>query len=382
MTETSLRYTQDELGPSSLLLSLFFDWLGQERVIYAVMNNYEGLPRIIPSDVDFSVEERVFVALDRHIVEFAQLNGATLVQKLWHGDHKCAYIIATGPKGTREFIQLDFFTDFSTKGCPRLITHEDLVDGRRALRGFFVPRPEIELIFTVMRRLFKNDWSPRHCKRIAELSALIEGHNYLPARYVWLNDTISLACDGDVRNLARRRLDDWQRLKRVARDEMSLGERLGNFITQARRIFFRLRNETGNLSVAHGCRHLTENEGFKSLEMVFHRKLVIDADWMEDHKGQSIVQLILRLTMLKRRKGLVLIELENAGPRVPRLVSWLDRLGLIDQSFVYANATGDWSCRDQTVQVQGTSDLIEAIVKNQSTKTVKAIERGGSQTSR
>ena len=129
------------LSPRSQLLVAFFAWLGRADTVYVVMNNYEDLPRVIPSDVDFSIEPGYFAGLDRHMTDFARAHGAEVVQKLWHGNQKCAYILATGPGTDREFIQLDFFTAFSTKGCPNLISHAELVCGRRFLRRLLRAAP-------------------------------------------------------------------------------------------------------------------------------------------------------------------------------------------------------------------------------------------------
>jgi hypothetical protein len=360
----------------------FFDWLERKRHIYVVMNNYEELPQVIPSDVDFTIDPRAFASLDRHIIEFAQLNGATVVQKLWHGNRKCAYILATESKDIREFIQLDFFVEFSIKGCPNLISHKEMVAGRRRLRTFYVPRPEMELIFIVMRRLFKNDWSERHCKRLAELRSSITSNNRLPERYAWLSESIDLACEGDIESLALRRPYDWMRLKRIARDGMSLREKLKNYGTQIWRILFRLQNETGNLSLVLGGRSFLKSDEFQPLSMVFHRKLVIDENWLATRSKHSFVRLILYLALLKRRKGLVLVDLERGEERIKQLGDWLDNIGLVDQVFEYESAKVGRNYRARMIYAQRPGDMVEAMIESQSAKASKAIERGFSQTSK
>jgi hypothetical protein len=363
------------LSPRSQLVSDFFDQMNGQYLPWVVMNNYDGLPEVIPSDIDFSVPPELFCRLDEFIGDFAKKSNARLVQKLWHGNMKCAYILATGSEGTREFVQLDFFTAFSTKGAPALIAHEDLVSGRRALRNFHAPRPEIELLFTAMRRLFKNDWSDRHCARIAELGGHIVGTDWLPESYAWMHPTIEAASRGDVALVSARRAKDWAQLRKTARNNLSIRERIINAALQAKRLTARLRDETGQLIILAAPRDSLSNETLNALDLVFHRRVFVEAP--------SGVGLLAKLALLKRRKGLIFVLAGVNHPKGNYIAKRAARMGLADQIMQTPGLldTGLDGLALPLVELTSDAVVIETILNIQAKKTDRAVARGGTQTS-
>lgn len=363
------------LSPRSQLVTDFFDHMNTQDVAWVVMNNYDGLPEIIPSDIDFSIPPRLFYRLDAFICDFAERVGARLVQKLWHGNMKCAYILATGPEGEREFVQLDFFTAFSTKGAPALISHDDLVAGRRALKNFHVPRPEIELVFTAMRRLFKNDWSDRHCTRIAELAEQISDRDWVPTNYAWMRPTLEAARQGDVASVSARRETDWARLRKTGRMNLSFGQRLANAALQAKRLAVRLRDETGQLVILAAPQSSLSGEALDTLELLFHRHVFVDAP--------GGIGLFGKLALLKRRKGLIFVLAGSENPNGNSVAKRAAKLGLADQ-ILHAKGMLDTDLQGLGLPASHfTSDAtaIETIMTIQATKTERAVARGGTQTS-
>ena len=62
------------------------------------------------------------------------------------------------PEG-RFRLQLDFFfTDFSVKHTPLLISYKDMQVETRKYGRFTVPSYRMEYVFLLMRRIFKNDF--------------------------------------------------------------------------------------------------------------------------------------------------------------------------------------------------------------------------------
>ncbi len=369
------------LSPRSQLVSDFFDHMNRQNIPWVVMNNYEELPWVIPSDIDFSIPPALFYRLDAFIGDFARETGTRIVQKLWHGNMKCAYILACGPERSQEFVQLDFFTAFSTKGCPALIPHDDLVAERRALRNFHVPQPEVELIFTAMRRLFKDDWSARHCARISKLRARIFDIDWLPARYGWMSPTLEAAIRGDADTVAARRVQDWERLRETASGNLSVLEKFANASLQTRRIVARLRDETGQLIVLTAPRDSISADALEALGLIFHRRLFLT--------GPTQAGLTAKLALLKRRKGLIFVLAGPDHPKGQALAQYLGRMGLVDQVLYPEGDSGAdpaklaklAGLKAPATAFASDADAIEAIVQGQEAKTAKAIARGGTQTS-
>jgi hypothetical protein len=373
--ETGSLQAGETLSPRSQLVSDFFDHMNRQDVPWVVMNNYDGLPEVIPSDIDFSIPPALFFRLDVFICDFAEMVGARLVQKLWHGNMKCAYILATGSEGAREFVQLDFFTAFSTKSAPSLITHDDLVAGRRPLKNFHVPRPEVELVFTAMRRLFKNDWSERHCARIAELADQIGEPAWVPESYPWMHGTLEAARRGDVASVSARRKADWAQLRKAGRMNMSFSQKVANAALQARRLVVRLRDETGQLVILAAPRSSISGETLDALDLVFHRRIFVDA--------ASGLGFFWKLALLKRRKGLIFILAGTENPKGNSVARYAAKLGLADQILYTQGPLGTdlQELRLPARQLSSDATVIEAIMNTQAAKTKRAVAHKGTQTS-
>lgn len=372
----------------SAVLTAFFDWLNVLGANYCVMNNYDNLPTIIPSDVDIAIDIKHFSIMDSLINQFSEQAGVRVAQKLWHGNYKCAYILIVGDFDEKKFLQLDFFVDFSIRGCPMLIDYKNLVMGCQPFRNFYIPRPDVEIVFIIMRRLFKNDWSFRHCDQITKLYNQIKSTEWLPHRYSWMLVLIELAIKKEIKVLAQRRNSDWNRLKRTAIMGLSIKAHLENLYWQSRRILNRLRYETGNLTVVSNIPHANESFGLsitEALSQVFYRSFVISSgSFVKIDKRLSLVTwplLIIHLKLFKVRKGLIVIEREPLSPQLQRFLDLLQKLRIVDLS-----VDGFCSAQLSNLEISGNgmsekSAVINAILDVQVAKTRIVMSLPGSQTS-
>ena len=145
------------------LLTKMFDIMDNEfNNPYIVMNKYDEVPYKLPSDLDMCITPEDFNRLDIIIPSIAKGIHLIVVQKIWHGYQKCAYILSPAAPQTPFRLQLDFFTDFSVKHTPRLISYEDMQTDTRRYGRFTVPSYRMEYVFLLMRRIFKNDFDEEH----------------------------------------------------------------------------------------------------------------------------------------------------------------------------------------------------------------------------
>lgn len=350
--------------PRAAFVEAFFVRLNSTGTPYAVMNNYEDLPYLIPSDIDVTVPADFFARLDVFIIDFAERTGTLIVQKLWHGNQKCAFILGTSELG---FLQLDFFVSFSTKSAPALLSHEELISGARTCNGFRVPSPDVELLFIVMRRLFKDDWDERHCARIAALKGQITGDAWLPQPYRWLGQTIEYAAAVDLQAVKARRVDDWKQLRRTARHRTGLRGLMKNAFNQASRLLHRLRDETGMIVVTEGHAISLDAEARKRIETLFHRHVQLNEASLKARSLMDRLRLPVELALLKRRKGLVFLSLHDRDARARRLLRSLAWMGEVDLTVSDPRLPSEW--------------LVDTIARLQAEKTRRAMARGGTQTS-
>lgn len=145
------------------LLNAIFDIMNREfHSPYIVMNKYDEVPYKLPSDLDMSITPEDFSRLDKVMTAVARGVKLAIVQKIWHGYQKCAYLFSPIESKGRFRLQLDFFTDFSVKGTPLLISYKDMQQDTRCYGRFTIPSYRMEYVFLLMRRIFKNDFDAEH----------------------------------------------------------------------------------------------------------------------------------------------------------------------------------------------------------------------------
>ena len=70
---------------------------------------------------------------------------------------KISYIYEKIDKPFR--LQLDFFSDFSVKNTPLLIPFQEIQSRVRSYGRFTIPNYDVEYVFLLMRRIWKNDFN-------------------------------------------------------------------------------------------------------------------------------------------------------------------------------------------------------------------------------
>ena len=154
---------------NSYILNDFFEILNDINANYCVMNNYENMPEIIPSDVDFAVDLQTYHMLDSLVMQLSEKHKVSITQKIWHGYNKCAYILSPLEIDSYFWLQLDFFVDFSGRGFPNLLPNSIMLSGKQKYKNFFVPTSEVEVPFLLQRRIFKGDIEEKHIAILVKL---------------------------------------------------------------------------------------------------------------------------------------------------------------------------------------------------------------------
>ncbi|MCB1348523.1 MAG: hypothetical protein R3D59_01495 [Paracoccaceae bacterium] len=365
----------------SWLFTRLFDRLNDMGATYCVMNNYEDMPGVIPTDVDIAIDPVSFAGLDDFLSEFAAANGGSIAQKLWHGHRKCAFVICVGDPRARAYLHLDFFVDASTNGFPLVIPNADLVAGRLKLHNFYIPRPEIELVFIVGRRLYKGDWTTGHCARIAALYKRIDGSDWLAARYRWMRDIIALALAGDASALRARQPGDYRSLRRLAWKSAGAGGRWRYRIGQLRRSLFRLRFETGTAVVVisrDGLGEALTQELKIEMAPMFFRTVFHSAP---PRSAAAVLRDLLHLKILKSSKAGIVYDLSEGDVDLAYHCARLARLGLIDGICAVQGVSVPTRLRHCGAHdVSDIVDVAEMMLAVQTTKTQRALGHAGSQT--
>lgn len=151
------------------VLNTTFDVLEKEIDFFVLMNKYDEIPFSLPSDLDFCVSQEDFLKLDDIMCKISKVTNLVLTQKIRHNYRKCAYIFTPLHVQEKFRLQLDFFSDFSVAGTPLLISYHEILKKTRKYGRYTVPDYDIEYVFLLMRRIFKNDFDQEHCSILANI---------------------------------------------------------------------------------------------------------------------------------------------------------------------------------------------------------------------
>lgn len=235
------------------LVKKTFDTMNEIFSSYVVMNKYDELPDTLPSDIDIAIPMEDYVRLDFLIGQISQRTGLVITQKIWHNYRKCAYIL-TPLHVTEKFrLQLDFFVDFSVKATPLLITTKELQSKTRIYGRFIVPDYDLEFVFLLMRRVFKNDFDEEHCRVLK--SVLVQDQervrNY--AKQYFSNESVDQLLDNllemDVEAVKRQREVLWKELRAWSAKQSKGVYAITYWGNQLKRAVFRCRYPVG-MSIA------------------------------------------------------------------------------------------------------------------------------------
>ena len=75
-------------------------------------------------DIDISISHAGWNSLDSVIGKLLVDQNLVVLQDIWHGFHKRAFILHTKNISNEFWIQLDFMIDFSVRGLPKIISRE------------------------------------------------------------------------------------------------------------------------------------------------------------------------------------------------------------------------------------------------------------------
>lgn len=231
------------------ILTQTFNTLDKEVKKYVVMNKYDVLPYELPSDIDICVSQEDFFRLDEIVKKVAECTNTVVIQKIWHNYRKCAYILSPLKIENSFRLQLDFFSDFSVESTPMLISYNEMLSNTRSVGRFTVPAYEVEYVFLLLRRIYKNDFNLEHVKIIKDI--LIKSPDKIleySAKYFdkELSKTIQeLILNEDTNKLNNLQPYLWENVKKLSRRNSKGLYYIKYWINQFFRTIYRIKNPVG-----------------------------------------------------------------------------------------------------------------------------------------
>lgn len=132
----------------------YFRTLEERGIPAVILHSYHGYPETIPSDIDYAVATPDLAKLPGILHEVALRNGWVVAQEFQHQVTAC-YSIIIDPEMPTRFLKLDACSHYVKDLC-FLIPAETLLKDRIPFKGFYIPAPAAEFIYTVAKIFGKN----------------------------------------------------------------------------------------------------------------------------------------------------------------------------------------------------------------------------------
>ncbi len=216
---------------------------------YILMNKYDEVPYQLPSDLDIDITQRDFDKLDQYVIEIAKQTQLAIVQKIWHNYRKCAYILSPTRISSRFRLQLDFFSDFAVENTPLLLPWQLIHQHTRKFNQFDVPDYDIEYVFLLLRRIYKNDFDKEHCCIIKEV-LLKDEKKVLAFSEIYfgkeVSDKIAMYLKtNNIKAIQEMRSYLWHQVKDISSKNSSISYKVRYWSSQIKRAVYRLKYPVG-----------------------------------------------------------------------------------------------------------------------------------------
>ena len=226
----------------------------KNRIKYCILHSYEELP-IVYSDIDIAIEQKGLAQLHKILFHAAECTGVMVVQAAHHGyksyDFRVAY---TEEDGKYAFLQLDFYCDYHYHHVIYM-SSQLLLENLRRYQYFFIPAPQVEALYILLKRILKKDISIKHIRKIQELYRLAPNNTHeLLVSYFGSNTAQLIEKAIQTENLEgfRSQLKKFRRLL-VRRTKVKHPLRLLKpWVSEPMRIIERIVNPTGLIMVMLG----------------------------------------------------------------------------------------------------------------------------------
>lgn len=149
-----------------LLLEKVFSILNDSGLDYCVQNKYETMPEAIPSDIDMMYRGAGEKELDSVVQKIAHETSLLITQKIVQDYCEYTYILSPAAPKDKFQLQLDFYRVISHGKHRNVLLDKDLLDRKRFYKIFYVPDPLDEIIYIIVRRTLKKDFSNEHLDNI------------------------------------------------------------------------------------------------------------------------------------------------------------------------------------------------------------------------
>ncbi len=145
-----------------MYLNSILQTLTQSGLDYCIQNGYEDMPNSFPTDIDIFYRGATERDLDKLVSTIAEKTGLLVLQKVAMGYYQFVYWLTPQLPEAGFQLELDFQSELSLKSMPHYYIPDRLLDRKQQFRGFYIPSPVDEIVYTILRRTVKHNFTERH----------------------------------------------------------------------------------------------------------------------------------------------------------------------------------------------------------------------------
>lgn len=217
------------------LFNRWFAELERENIPYVILHSYENFPDQIMSDVDYAVGHAHLPKISQLADRVAAECGWAVAQRLEHEPRVC-WTVLVNQENPWQHLMLDVTSHYVRNRCC-FLRDEDLLAGRRRFKGFFVPRPAAEFIYTVVKICAKAKTPAPYFDRLRQL------HAEAPEECQQLFARLGGPEAGNAASWWEQPARDWRELRRLLHQRNRYTGK--QYVALGQRIARRLRYPTG-----------------------------------------------------------------------------------------------------------------------------------------
>ena len=149
-------------------LEIIFKCFDNHNLDYCIQNGYQKMPEFYPTDIDIFYRNATEKDLDKIIEVITEMTGLKIIQKVAMGYYQFVYWLTPELPESGFQLELDFQLELSRKSMPHYFIPTKLLERKIKYKNFYIPYPTDEIIYTILRRTVKHNFTETHLATITK----------------------------------------------------------------------------------------------------------------------------------------------------------------------------------------------------------------------
>ena len=141
-----------------------FESFNSQNIDYVIIHSYQYLPERFDSDIDTAINVPNIKDAIKLLDDTLAGTGWRVIQFWRHENYAADCVISND----EEFLQVDFCTHYERNGRV-VMSVQELLDGKRMHKNFYVPKPQTEFTYVLVKKILKKVFSDGSKDRLTAL---------------------------------------------------------------------------------------------------------------------------------------------------------------------------------------------------------------------